>query len=276
MRRFYFIVTTLLLFMIAGTGCEDDYRDMVLFEGVEPLYEIGACKNQISSLDFYLTDAEETVLGIDGGDGNYKLSGADATVATVAFVDDINGYHRIKVVPKAPGVTTLIITDGNGASALLRITVKDRLKYAIKKMGFSYIFSEGITSEIQSEVLNGLSSRPVLENGGYYLLVPDEDAQVGLDNGTLEIYPKGNESAPLVGRYEMVPIVGTDGTVFEGWQFTYQNEERIYAREFKTAGTGDSSGFINLTEELTDLCFPGVLPKDGKVFYQEKFSFSVK
>lgn len=274
MRRIYFIVTTLLLFMIAGTGCEDDYRDMVLFEGVEPLYEIGACKNQISSLDFYLTDAEETVLGIDGGDGNYKLSGADATVATVAFADDINGYHRIKVVPKAPGVTTLIITDGNGASAQLRITVKDRLKYAIKKMGFSYIFSEGITSETQSEVLKEFSSRPVLENGGYYLLIPDEDAQVGLDNGTLEIYPKGNENSPLVGRYEIVPIVGANGATFQGWQFTYENEKRIFAREYRS--TGDSSGSINLTQELTTLCSPGVLPKDGKVFYQEKFSFSVK
>lgn len=274
MRRFYFIVTTLLLFLIAGTGCEDDYRDMVLFEGVEPLYEIGSCKNQISSLDFYLTDAEETVLGIDGGDGNYKLGGGNNAVATVVFAEDVNGYHRIKIVPEAPGETILIITDGNGASAQLRITVKDQLKYVMKKMGFTYIFSKEIASETQSEVLKELSSRPVMENGGYYLLIPEKDTQAPLNDGTLEIYPKGNESSPLVGSYEIVPIEGTDGATFKGWQFAYQNEKRIFAREFKTTGT--SEGYINLTEELTNLCSPGVLPKGGKVFYQESFIFSVK
>lgn len=274
MRSFYFIVTALLLFLIAGTSCEDDYRDVVLFEGVEPLYEIGACKNQISSLKFYLTDAEETVLGIDGGDGNYQLSGGDNAVATVAFVEDINGYHRIKIVAEAPGETILIITDGNGASAQLRITVKDQLKYEMKKAGFTYIFSQEITSEIQSEVLKELSSRPVMENGGYYLLIPAKDAQTVLDAGTLEIYPKGNESSPLVGSYEIVPIVGTDGTPFNGLQFTYQNEKRIFAIEFKVTGT--ANGSIKLTEELTKFCSPGVLPKGGKVFYQETFVSSVK
>lgn len=274
MRRFYFIVATLLLFLVAGTGCEDDYRDMVLFEGVEPLYEIGACKNRISDLDFYLADAEEIVLGIDGGDGNYKLNGGNSAVATVAFAEDINGYHRIKVVPEAPGETILIITDGNGASAQLRISVKDRLKYVMKKMGFTYIFNEEITPEKQSAVLQELASRPVLENGGYYLLIPDADAQVALNNGTLEIYPKGDEGSSLVGRYEVVPIVDTNGATFTGWQFTCQNEKRIFARDYRPSGSLNAQCI--LTQELTELCSPGLLPKGGKIFYQEKFSLSMK
>ncbi|MDY3790259.1 hypothetical protein [Bacteroides fluxus] len=53
MKKLYALLAlTVLLFTISG--CEDDYRSMVLFEGAEPVYEIGTCDNRVSSLSFYL------------------------------------------------------------------------------------------------------------------------------------------------------------------------------------------------------------------------------
>ena len=54
MKKLYSLFALIAL-LFATSGCEDDYRSMVLFEGVEPIYQIGTCDNLVSFLSFYLS-----------------------------------------------------------------------------------------------------------------------------------------------------------------------------------------------------------------------------
>ncbi len=74
MKKLYSLFALITL-LFTASGCEDDYRSMVLFEGVEPIYQIGTCDNLVSNLSYYLSETnEDTVLGIDGGDGSYNVT----------------------------------------------------------------------------------------------------------------------------------------------------------------------------------------------------------
>lgn len=42
MKKLYSLFALIAL-LFTASGCEDDYRSMVLFEGVEPIYQIGTC-----------------------------------------------------------------------------------------------------------------------------------------------------------------------------------------------------------------------------------------
>lgn len=57
MKKLYSLFALIAL-LFATSGCEDDYRSMVLFEGVEPIYQIGTCDNLVSFLSFYLSETE--------------------------------------------------------------------------------------------------------------------------------------------------------------------------------------------------------------------------
>lgn len=90
---------------------------MVLFEGVEPIYQIGTCDNLVSNLSYYLSETnEDTVLGIDGGDGSYNVINEHESVASVTFTDDVNGYQRIKIHPLAEGETIVKVMDGSAVA----------------------------------------------------------------------------------------------------------------------------------------------------------------
>lgn len=49
MKKLYSLFALIAL-LFTASGCEDDYRSMVLFEGVEPIYQIGTCDNLVSNL----------------------------------------------------------------------------------------------------------------------------------------------------------------------------------------------------------------------------------
>lgn len=51
MKKLYSLFALIAL-LFTASGCEDDYRSMVLFEGVEPIYQIGTCDNLVSNLSF--------------------------------------------------------------------------------------------------------------------------------------------------------------------------------------------------------------------------------
>ena len=94
MKKQYFLLTLAWL-LFAVSGCKDDYRSVVLFEGAEPVYQVGTCDNLVSSLAFFLSETEgETVLGIDGGDGAYTLTNEHESVASVTFAGD--GRFRVR------------------------------------------------------------------------------------------------------------------------------------------------------------------------------------
>lgn len=48
MKKLYSLFALIAL-LFTASGCEDDYRSMVLFEGVEPIYQIGTCDNLVSN-----------------------------------------------------------------------------------------------------------------------------------------------------------------------------------------------------------------------------------
>ena len=205
MKKLYSLFALIAL-LFTASGCEDDYRSMVLFEGVEPIYQIGTCDNLVSNLSYYLSETnEDTVLGIDGGDGSYNVINEHESVASVTFTDDVNGYQRIKIHPLAEGETIVKVMDGSGEETQLRITVKGRRQYTLTKMGFEYGISSGAPTELLGDVSKALAERPWVKDGGYYVLVP-EDFSNSMWKGVLEIYPTGKEEEPLMGIYETVPV----------------------------------------------------------------------
>ena len=159
MKKQYFLLTLAWL-LFAVSGCKDDYRSVVLFEGAEPVYQVGTCDNLVSSLAFFLSETEgETVLGIDGGDGAYTLTNEHESVASVTFAGDSNGYRRISIQPLAAGETVVRVMDGSGSGAQLRITVKERREYKMSKQGFEYGISGDAPVELLGKVSEELSGR---------------------------------------------------------------------------------------------------------------------
>lgn len=271
MKKLYALLAlTVLLFTISG--CEDDYRSMVLFEGAEPVYEIGTCDNRVSSLSFYLSETKgEVVLGIDGGDGSYSVINEHEPVALVTFIGEVNGYQRISILPLEAGETIVKVMDGSGESTQLRITVRSRRQYTMTKMGFEYGISDGAPTELLGDVAEELSNRPWLENTGYYVLVPDKECSNFLEKGVLEIYRTGKEDKPLVGRYDTVPVEDEDGDTYALWQFTYNGEQRLFTRT--VTGNGGSSVIkCVLAENVTPFCSSGLLPEGVLVIYREQFT----
>lgn len=272
MKKLYSLLTLAFL-LLTASGCEDDYRSMVLFEGTEPIYQIGTCDNLVSSVLFFLSEKKEIVLGIDGGDGAYNLVNDHESVARVTFTEDMNGYQRIRIQPLAVGEALVRVTDGSGTGTQLRITVKPRREFKMKKMAFEYGISADAPSELLNEVIRALDGRPWLENGGYYLLVPDVDnSSFAIGEGLLEIYPTGEEKTPLTGRYETIMAEDEEGKMNTMWQFTCNGETRIYTRTF-SGGYGAEVKCI-LVENITPFCSEGLLPEGVMAVYREKFLLS--
>ena len=271
MKKLYSLLTLAVL-LFAASGCEDDYRSMVLFEGVEPIYEVGTCDNLVSSLLFYLSETEEeAVLGIDGGDGSYDVINEHESVASVTFTGDVNGYQRIKIQPLAAGETTVKIMDGSGESVQLRVTVRSRRQYTMTKMSFEYGISSSVSMELLDGVSKALSGRPWLENGGYYVLVPDKGCSNFLEKGVLEVYPTGEESEPIVGRYDTVPVEDEKGETYALWQFSCNGEQRLFTRNLSRYDGNGATVKCVLAENVTPFCPSGLLPEDVLVVYREEF-----
>ena len=270
MKKQYFLLILVWL-LFAVSGCKDGYRSVVLFEGAEPVYQVGTCDNLVSSLAFFLSETEgETVLGIDGGDGAYTLTNEHESVAAVTFAGDSNGYRRISIQPLAAGETVVRVMDGSGSGAQLRITVKERREYKMSKQGFEYGISGDAPVELLGKVSEELSGRSWLEDSGYYVLIPDKGSSYYLDKGVLEIYPTGKEDAPLTGSYETVPMAGEDGDVHALWRFTYDGEQRIFTRSL-AGSEGVATVICVLAENVTPFCSPGLLPEGVTVIYREHF-----
>lgn len=267
MKKIYSL-WALILLLFTASGCEEDYRSMVLFTGPEPIYQVGTCDNLISGCSFFLTEAEDMVVGIDGGDGNYQLINEHESVATATFTDDANGYRRIKIHPLASGETVVKVMDGEGDCAQLHVTVKNRREAKLEKMAFEFGISADEHKELLGPIASALDNRAFVQKGGYYLLVPDATIKSYFQKGMLEIYPTGREEKPLIGSYDTVPVEGEDGNMDSVWQFTYGDEKRLYYRTGQ--GHGNEVRFI-LVEDITSACPPDLLLDGVSVIYKEMF-----
>ncbi len=271
MKHIYSILLG-MLFLFIGTSCEDDYRDMALFEGVEPIYQAGTCNNLISSISLYLTNPEGTVLGIDGGTGEYSLENSDDAVATVDFTESVNGYKRIKVTPKMKGQTLVTIKDGSGLSAMLRVQVNEHISYtfAIANEGFA-MAGGNIPDEEWAPVWAEMENSFTMKIGGRYeFIVADITEGVWSNPGKLLVYPDDSHSAPIEGTFEQVVYEGETTTSL---RLCYNGEEHIFTTKNPLAAVTKDVGPVSLSmwEEVTPLVPAEVLPEGCRVFRGERW-----
>lgn len=270
MKKLYSLLASIML-LLTVSSCEEDYRSMVLFEGVEPIYQIGTCDNLISSLTLYLTNPEGMVLGIDGGDGNYSLRDVDATVATVEFTDNMNGYRRLRIVPKETGVMNLIVADGSGSSTMLQIKVKDSFKYYFHVEDVAYIHTGDIDEDTWNAIVSGLDQQMTMKKQGIYQLIPSDPLSSSYSGGKLRV-----QTAPLAqgffeGTFEI--INGEGGSPV--YRFIYNDEvhELFPNNPLSQPGTKNSpiSPFV-MYEDVTSYS-PVAVPQGCEVYRLEKWIY---
>lgn len=264
MRHFYSIVATLLFVLVTSTSCEDDYRDMIIFEGAEPIFGKDGGDNLVSSVTLYLNHPEGLVLGIDGGDGNYSLDEVSA-VATVALTESQNGYSRIKVAPKEEGLVTVRINDGSGASAILKIIVRDRYKFYYFVEYTTFFHTGEIEENHWNQIKVDLNSVLKVKDQGSYTLIPDETNE-SQERGELLVHPSGLTQDVIMGTYEI--IEGENGENF--LCFRYNDEVHKFTRKSPEGIVTKNSPIPPLVgyEDVTSLS-PAAVPQGCKVYRAE-------
>ncbi|WP_300704255.1 hypothetical protein [Bacteroides sp.] len=268
MRHFYSIVATLLFVLVTSTGCEEDYRDMILFEGAEPIFGQDGNNNLISSVTLYLTNPEGLVLGIDGGDGNYSLDEV-STVAAVTLSESQNGYSRIKVTPKDEGVVTVRINDGSGASAILKIIVRDRYKFYYFVEYTTFFHTGEIEENHWNQIMVDLTSVLTVKDQGAYTLIPDNtnDSQ---DRGELLVHPSAFNHEVIMGTYEVIEGENGENTLC----FKYNDEVHKFTRKSPENIVTKNSSIPPLVgyEDVTSLS-PAAVPQGCKVYRAEHWMY---
>ena len=268
MRHFYSIVATLLFVLVASTGCEEDYRDMILFEGAEPIFGQDGNNNLISSVTLYLTNPEGVALGIDGGDGNYSLDEV-STVAAVTLSESQNGYSRIKVTPKDEGVVTVRINDGSGASAILKIIVRDRYKFYYFVEYTTFFHTGEIEENHWNQIMVDLTSVLTVKDQGAYTLIPDNtnDSQ---DRGELLVHPSAFNHEVIMGTYEVIEGENGENILC----FKYNDEVHKFSRKSPENIVTKNSPIPPLVgyEDVTSLS-PAAVPQGCKVYRAEHWMY---
>ncbi|MCD8182899.1 MAG: hypothetical protein LUE99_07160 [Bacteroides sp.] len=269
MKHIY-AIATLFLPLFVGASCEDDYRDIVLFEGVEPIYQIGTCDNLISSVTLYLTNPDGIVLGIDGGDGSYSLDGGDAAVATVAFSDDMNGYRRIKVQPVGEGVANIVVKDGSGSLRALKVTVKDCYKFHILVEQIGYLSMGDLEESRWNQIQVDLTAAMTMKCQGSYTLIPNDQENPWMGGGKLLVRESALVSGFMEGTYEFAEA-SEAGSVYH---FRYNDEVHDFA--FKPLGLSNTRmeyiAPVTMFEDVTSLV-KAPLPEGCTVYRMERWAY---
>lgn len=267
MKRIYSVMA-LFLILFVGTSCEDDYHDIVFFTGAEPIYQVGTCDNLISLVTVYLTKPSGTIVGIDGGDGNYSFTNTNETVATASFVKDDNGYQRLLILPKEKGGAVIEVRDGSGASARLVVTVEECMKQILEKYEENIVVTGDATDEQKNEIALAMADMFSVKPGGRYeLLVGDEDSW---EAGVLRIHPDSS-AEPIVGTYERILA---DEQHAGGYIFSYNDEEHLLYLGRKEGPVTRMSVMehLFLWEDVTDIC-PVAVPEGCTVYHGECLKF---
>ena len=267
MRHFYSMVTILLFVLVASTSCEDDYRDMIIFEGAEPIIGRDGGDNLVSSVTLYMTNPEGIVLGIDGGDGNYSLG--DASIAAVAFSETQNGYSRIKITPKGEGVETIRINDGSGSYKLLRIVVRDRYKFYYFVEYVTFFHTGEIEENHWNQIKADLTSVLTVKDQGSYTLIP-ENTNDSSERGELLVHPSGITEQVIMGTYEVIEEDNGENILC----FRYNDEVHKFTRKSPENIVTKNSVIPPLVgyEDVTSLS-PTTVPQGCKVYRAEHWMY---
>lgn len=271
MKHIYAIIALFLL-MFVGTSCEDDYRDMVLFEGMEPVYQIGTCDNLISSVTLYLTDSDGIVLGIDGGDGDYSLEIGDAAIATAEFVENNNGYRRIRVVPKGENSTTITVRDSGNKKTILQVRVYEYYKivWNVGLRAFGLI-NGNVEDDSWRTIQMDIEKQLTMKMNGRYEMIPADREELYLAGGTLHVYPDADSETPLIGTYEAVE--GEESSM--NFRFLYNGEVHTFTSKSPLTPVTRAAPIppLLMWEEVTSLS-PVALPEDCKVYQVEQWMYA--
>lgn len=271
MKHIYSIVLLISL-LLTGASCEDDYRDMMLFTGEEPIYQVGTCANSINTLGFYLTKPEGVVVGVDGGSGGYVIVNGDETIATADFTTAQNGYDRILITPKGEGETSITVRDSDGKQAVLRVWVAECVKYVLTNAAEAMMIKGDFTAEQETQVAAAFVDKFTVKVNGRYELIPD-DVSDAWEQGTLRVYPENNSATPILGRYDSVPITVGERQL-RALRLTFNDEEHIYS--FSSIPEPTRTSYIQTMfdcwEEVTDIC-PIELPEGCKVYHVQRLKW---
>lgn len=261
----------LIALLFTVSGCEDDYRSMVLFEGVEPIYQVGTCDNLVSVVTLYLAKPDGIVLGIDGGDGAYALEGGDAAIATVAFTEDMNGYRRVKVQPVGEGVINVVVKDGSGGMAVLKVVVKDCYKFHCFVQQIGYHCSAELEEKHWNQIRVDLTAAMTMKCEGNYTLIPADEENPWYGGGKLRVHASALVSGFMEGTYEMVEV---DEGKRRGCRFSYNGEVHDFFYEPLEYSDTKASPVPSVVfyEDVTSLVTAS-LPQGCRVYRLEQWMY---
>lgn len=206
-KKLIYLLTLVFAFGFAFTACSDDDDDLTL-EKYETEVNIG----------------ESVTLKITGGNGDYKVSSGDATIATAAVAN-----KEITVTGVKAGETTITVTDKENKSATLKVKV---LTYA-EQIAATYNGDLSIT-------LPG--EQPEVGKKDILLETSGEKTTLTLADFTFATIPVGDiviNDIPLTKTNDIITLVETTQQV--------SLAEGTITADVTVSGTYDKDGKLSLT-----------------------------
>lgn len=263
-------IVLFLILLFVGSSCESDYRDIVFFSGDKPIYDPGTCDNLLSSVTVYLTKPEGTIIGLDGGNGDYSFLNSNKSVATAAFVKSESGYQRLLITPKARGGAVIEVRDGSGAAARLVVTVEDCMKLRYNKVDDLIYVSGEASDEQKNSIASAMTNFFPVKVGGRYEMLIDENET--WEKGVLRVYPDIS-AEPVLGTYERIQgeTAGADG-----FRFSYSGGVHLLYQGYHDKPFTKTSviGPLYLWEDVTTIC-PISVPAGCTVYHGERLDLKV-
>ena len=98
-------------------------------------------------------------------------------------------------------------------------------------------------------------------------MIPDNESDLW-EKGTLRVRPDDSAIAPLVGQYEMVPVVEGEAERL-GLLFKYNDEEHLYTFSGPSLTRTSVMDYMGFWEDVTEIC-PVEVPTGCKVYHVER------
>lgn len=255
MKHFYSILMLAVLALCTVACDNDDDRNITFFTGDEPIYQIGTCDNLISYVKLYTIAPEGRIIGIDGGDGDYSIVSNSNEEIVNARMTTPDKYARLLLTPadaEKMGEAAIVISDGNGKVALLKVRVGEYgMRLQVKERGI--IVTGEVSDEKKDEIMAAMENTfPVEIDGGFTL---SSDTYGNMEEGKLGVYIENFNKTPIEGKYIWRELA-VDEQQKRGFVFKYSNKEYVYLMSIPggldTRSTGNNA--IPLIEDVTSEC----------------------
>ncbi len=265
MKQAHSIILFLMLLFV-GTSCEDDYRDMVFFSGDKPIYQIGTCSNMVGNITLHITSTDGTVIGIDGGDGNYTYSVDNSHIVEIEEAETTSGYRHIRIKPQTLGEVSIIAKDGSGNQAILIVSVTEpKTQFVAMAKKIEFVNRQLLTDEEAGRIANEQITSVPVNIGGGFEIYPDENGSYE-NQGNLKVYVADDAGTILSGTYVRKNVTW-QGKELYAFDFTFGDKTHTYIVETQPIVNGRSflgRTYLLFREDVTSEC--GKLPDEVKVY----------